>query len=178
MHGVLRASTGNLSERKGFQTMEDCLMSEAVFKNLIDALSGKVGVKLEMQDENYVFVDFDDLPVMFEYIEENNRILLAVSVAQAPEEGRETFYAGLLQGQYLFHKTGGATLALDPDARFVSLQVLLEMQNLTPPDFIAQVDDFLRTADFWVKLCGDAGAKRTGAGPQKEEASAEGMLRI
>jgi hypothetical protein len=153
-------------------------MSETVFRNLIDALSDKVGVKLEMQDENYVFVDFDDLPVMFEYIDESKQILLAVSVAQVPDEGRETFYAELLQGQYLFHKTGGATLALDPDARFVSLQILREMQNLTPPDFIALVDEFLRAADFWVKFCGDAGTKRTVAGPQEEGASAEGMLRI
>lgn len=129
-----------------------------------------------------MYVDFDDLPVMFEYLEGNEQILIAVPVAQVPDENREVFYAGLLQGQFLFHGTGGATLALDPKEEFVNLQIVRDLQTLTPPDFIVLVEGFLQTADFWAKRCAETGAKPSEAGAESggdgEEAFPANMLRI
>ena len=124
-----------------------------IFSTLIDALSVKVGVKLEISNGHSVLCDFDDFSLMIEYLEGGEQILLAVPVGPPPKANREAFYLKLLQGQYLFHKTGGATLALDTLAQFVNLQIVRHIRTLETPDFLALVEDFLNLAAYWREQC-------------------------
>ena len=146
-----------------------------IFSSLIDALSAKVGVKLEISDECRLLCDFDDFSLLIEYLEGGEQILLAVPVGSPPKSGREAFYLKLLQGQYLFHETGGATLALDMLAQFVNLQVVRHIRTLEVPDFLALVEDFLNLAAYWRERCAAAaeaeaeevasGVPQSGSGP-------------
>jgi len=123
------------------------------FKTLIDALSRKLGVTLEAAADDRVLVDFDDLALLIEYLEAGEQILLAVPVGSPPKNNREAFYRKLLQGQYLFHKSGGATLALDTLAQFVSLQIVRDLRTLDEPGFLTLVEGFLDVANYWRKEC-------------------------
>ena len=67
---------------------------------------------------------------------------MAASVGAVPTQGRELFYQKLLQGQYLFHQTCGATLALDVELTFVTLQIVKDMQTLTVQNFPTLVANF------------------------------------
>ena len=140
-----------------------------IFSSLIDALSAKVGVKLEISDECRLLCDFDDFSLLIEYLEGGEQILLAVPVGSPPKSGREAFYLKLLQGQYLFHETGGATLALDTLAQFVNLQVVRHIRTLEAPDFLVLVEDFLNLAAYWRERCAAGetadGAARFEGGP-------------
>ena len=71
-------------------------------------------------------------------------------------QGRELFYQKLLQGQYLFHQTCGATLALNVELTFVTLQIVKDMQTLTVQNFPILVANFLRTAEYWHARCEEA----------------------
>jgi len=127
-----------------------------MFSDLIDALSSKTGVKLASSDGHCVMCDFDDFALMIEYLEGGEQILLAAPVGSPPKANREAFYRKLLQGQYLFHQTGGATLALDTLAQFVSLQIVRDIRLLDAPGFLKLVEDFLNAAAWWRKQCEEA----------------------
>jgi hypothetical protein len=150
------------------------------FVNLIDVLSATVGTRIEIGSESRVFCDFDEFPVLIEFLESAEQILLAVSLGTPPERNREEFYRKLLQGQYLFHQTGGATLALDVEGRFVTLQAVKDIRVLTAQNFPVFMENFLRVAEYWHGQCQGEPQAVSGAGEQDEDPpiDQEGMLRI
>jgi hypothetical protein len=137
-----------------------------LFLELINGLSEKVGVKLEVEDNETitrVMVDIDPFALIIEYIRDSEQVLIAAPVGAAPEQNAEAFYRELLQAQYLFHKTGGTTLSLDPAAQAVCLQAARDMQALTPQTFPTLIENFLHVAEVWREKCETAATATTTA---------------
>jgi hypothetical protein len=153
------------------------------FQTLIDFLSKEVGADIEVGNDTRVFCNFDEFPVLIEYLEGADQILLAVSIAPVPDQNREAFYRTLLQGQYLFYKTGGATLALGNESNFVNLQVLKDLCALTPQNFLTLMENFLHVAGYWQTICAEAAQnagenKTQSTGPEPAEPQNQNMIRI
>lgn len=55
----------------------------------------------------------------------------------------------LLNGQYFFQKTAGATLAVDNGRTFVTLQLARHLSTLDETNFPTLVENCLRAADYW-----------------------------
>jgi hypothetical protein len=151
-----------------------------LFLALIQSLSEKLSVNIEVGNETRVFCDFDDFPVLIELLEDAEQVLLAVSLGPVPAKNRERFYQELLQGQYMFQKTGGAALAVDGDAGFVSLQVAKDIRMLTEQSFLTFLEHFLHIAAYWRTLCAGAGQARaeTEAAEADPHTPPEHMIRI
>jgi hypothetical protein len=122
------------------------------FRQLIAALSETLGTRIEMQGDSVLY-DFDDFPVLIEYLDGSEQVVLAVSVCSLPAKGREKLYLALLQGQYLFQRTGGATLAVDAEEAFVALQVVKNIHDLTAQSFPTLLENFLHVAAYWRDEC-------------------------
>ena len=77
-----------------------------------------------------------DFPVLFSYLAEAEQILLSTCVGELPKTGREAVLLALLEGQYFFRETVGATLAVDNEARFVTLQLARHLTLLSAENFL------------------------------------------
>ena len=153
---------------------------ESVFTGLIQALSGQVKAKLEIRNNNKVHVNFDDIALLIEHLPDAEQLLLVAPVAEVPVAGREELYRLLLQGQYVFAETRGATLALDKEERFVCLQIAPSLRALTRENFPALVENFLNMVEHWRRRCLEIADQANGQdGPGAPEiAPGENMLRI
>ena len=157
---------------------------ENAFAGLIQSLSAQLQVELEIKDNIKAHVNFDDIALLIEHLPEAEQVLLAAPVADVPANGREYLYRALLQGQYIFAGTLGATLALDKEESFVCLQIAPSLRALTRENFPALVENFLNMVEHWRRRCleiaqqadGQAGPGGLGIGP--EAAPEAGMLRI
>jgi hypothetical protein len=117
------------------------------------------------EGETRVFFDFEDFPVLVEYLADARQVLLAVSVAALPEKNRAALYLALLQGQYFFQRTAGATLAVDEEARFAALHLVTDIETLTPENFPALMENFLRVAEDWHDTIERFGAEESAPSP-------------
>ena len=157
---------------------------ENAFTGLIQALSAQLQARLEIRDNNKVHVNFDDIALLMEHLPDAEQLLLVAPVADVPAEGREKFYRLLLQGQYVFAETRGATLALDKEERFVCLQIAPSLRALTQENFPALVENFLNMVEHWRRRCLEIAEQESGqAGPGAQEAAPQtapeaNMLRI
>jgi hypothetical protein len=139
---------------------------QAHFERLTQSLAQFLGAEFQVSEgETEVFFDFEDFPVLVEYLADARQVLLAVPVAALPEKNRTALYLALLQGQYLFQRTAGATLAVDEEARFVALHLVKDIETLTPENFPVLMENFLRVAEDWRDTIERFGAEETAPSP-------------
>lgn len=143
------------------------------FQELVRALSEKADTAINIGNDGKIFCDCGGFPLLIEYLEGPEQVFMAASVGAVPTQGRELFYQKLLQGQYLFHQTCGATLALDVELAFVTLQIVKDMQTLTAQNFPTLVANFLHIAEYWHARCAEAsdlpGMEAQGRAPEHED---------
>ena len=160
---------------------------ENAFTGLIQALSATLQTKLEIRENSTVHVNFDNIALLIEHLPDAEQLLLIAPLADVPRAGREGFYRELLQAQYAFAKTSGATLALDGKESFVSLQIAPSLHALTTENFPALVENFLNMAEHWRARCLEAAERGGGTGvgtgsgaaaPASEPTLEANMIRI
>jgi hypothetical protein len=134
-------------------TRDERKIMQAFFQHLIQSLSDAVGEPLAIKGETRVHCDFDTFPVLIQYLPDAEQVLLAVPLAEIPEDNREARYRALLHGQYLFHQTGGGALSLDEEGRVACLQVQKDIRSLTPENFTMLMENFLHIAQYWRDRC-------------------------
>jgi hypothetical protein len=127
-------------------------MSSA-FAGLIASLSARINVELAIEDDVKVRADFDDFALLMEYLPGSDQVLLAASIAEVAAGNRLELYRDILQGQFIFRQTQGASLALDPAEKFICLQILQPLLALTKDNFPDLVENFLNLAEFWRGRC-------------------------
>jgi len=148
------------------------------FAGLVKALSDHLGAKLEIADDVKVRVNFDDIALLIEHLADGEQVLLAAPVALVPAAGREDFYRRLLQGQHVFAETRGATLSLDAEASFVSLQMAPSLRALTKENFPGLVENFVALVEYWNKRClepAEVGERPETSMPAPESAPGENV---
>ena len=120
------------------------------FERLVESLTADYGAAVSRSEDGLdLTVEAGAFLLMFSYLAEAEQMLVSTCVAELPAEGRERLYFRLLNGQYFFRETAGATLAVDPEERFVTLQLVRHLAGLTPENFPLLVEHFLQAALLW-----------------------------
>ena len=120
------------------------------FERLVESLTADYGAAVSRSEDGLDFtVEAGAFLLMFSYLAEAEQMLVSTCVAEPPAAGRERLYFRLLNGQYFFSETAGATLAVDSDERFVTLQIVRHLAGLTPENFPVFIEHFLQTALLW-----------------------------
>ena len=113
--------------------------------NLIKALADKLGDNAIIKDSDVQYtVQMQDFLLMVHKLESSSQLLLCTSIAPVPEHNRQKLYLRLLQGQYFFQETAGATLSVDNEEKFIALQYVQHLSALSPDVFINVVERFMR----------------------------------
>lgn len=126
----------------------------ATFAHMVQELSGILKINhLTMDSQTQCTLNIDGFIVLIQYIAESEQILVACTLGAVPDSDshgtQETLYRLLLQGQFLFKETAGATLAVDPENTFVVLQLVRSMVELGRDSLYSVLETFLNVAVFW-----------------------------
>ncbi len=122
-----------------------------MFKELIEGLGEKMGVmgEIEIDDEGRSLLEFDGMGVVLQGVDEVNKLTLLSPVGLPPPEDPARLYKTLLEANYLFEGTGGATLSINPDGGGVMLVKCLDTRALTVEDLMDALDKFLDSLIAW-----------------------------
>lgn len=148
------------------------------FEQLIERLAETCGATTEKTNEGLdISVVFGDFLVMFSYLDDAEEVLLTTSVADLPQENREAVLLSLLQGQYFFRDTVGATLAVDTEGRFVTLQLARHLTLLSEANFSTLVENYLNVAKAWRERL-EAAAGEGREAPHQDDAAPDPTLEM
>ena len=142
---------------------------DPILNELVERLRENLGASAVTRDTEHQYTaEMEGFLLMVHHLEDSGQILLSTCVAPLPREGRERVFLTLLQGQYFFQRTAGATLAVDNDASFIVLQAVYALRLLTADSFVHAVERFMQAAEYWRGACATPADER----PEDEGLSA------
>ncbi len=131
-------------------------MSET-FNKLMASLATRIGLpSLSTTQDGIYDLFFDDLPLTFQYLPENDSLLLFSSLGKLPDQGREELCLKLLEANHFFSGTAGATLSAHRSTGLVGLHQVVPMQILDEARFLQILEAYMNTAEQWAKVCAKA----------------------
>lgn len=119
---------------------------------IIKKFGKKIGIDIAPSDEGVYMFEVDQMLVAFHVIPELDTIVLTGDIGEPPPEKLENLYKTMLQAQYLFQNTYGATISLNPETNRFMLCKALSCKILDDDSFFGETEQFINTLDVWVKL--------------------------
>lgn len=98
-----------------------------------------------------IVVSFEDFEALLIALNENSGILSA-KVASLNHELPNFLMLKILQGQYLYNATQGATLSVNEDLSELILQKVIKFEKLNIKDFAQNLRDFFKTLKKWQEI--------------------------
>ena len=153
---------------------------KTTFELVSDFLLEKFGIdSIERDGNNQLSLAINDRLILIHYFPENEKILIAGSIAPLPLNDRENLFLRLLKGQYFFHNTSGMTLSVDPNGTFIALQACIDTHSFSTDDFFTILDNFVHVAEFWEKECANEdGTSAPTAGNEEQTACLAQWMRV
>ena len=119
---------------------------------LIKKFGEKIGVNLTPDEDNVYTFEVDEMIVTFHVLPELDEIVLSGDIGEPPPEHLENLYKTMLESQYLFNGTAGATISLNSENNRFSLCKALPCKLLDGDSFFSEAEQFVNTLEVWVKL--------------------------
>ncbi|HVB88649.1 MAG TPA: type III secretion system chaperone [Beijerinckiaceae bacterium] len=151
-------------------------------KETAQALMAQLGERLDIEnlnldDDGYCCVGFDDVVVNFEYEEEGDEFLLFSKVADTPADVSARYVEEVLDLSYGGMLTSGGSLGLDRAAGAIMFADRIVLRGMTDDAFEAAVESFVDRSESWERLfAGPEFTRATADGPKLEDVGA--MMRI
>ena len=133
------------------------------FDVLLERFGKDTGLgKLALDEADTCSFLVDEMKVSLTHIAEGGHLLCFADVGALSAEVDPAFLLAALKANYLFRGTGGATLAVSPDASTLFLNQSLLLESLSYDDFLQALSDFVDTLAEWKKLLADYGPATPG----------------
>ena len=146
---------------------------------IIGALGAKLGIGLEFDDGDVCSFEADGMIVTIHNLREIDTIAITGDLGEPPPWNLETLYRSMLEANYLFKDTSGATISFNPETGRFALCRTLPCKALDDDVFFAAVERFVNTLEIWARIVKNY---RGGAPKDDEEKipafGAEGFLRV
>jgi hypothetical protein len=125
-------------------------MTAEAMQNLFKEFGETIGIPdLQPDEENRCNLMFDEVAVSFELNQDGNSIYVYSYLGDVPSENREQFYAGLLDANYTFKHTQGATLGVEYASKKVLLIREYGLEAMRLASFEHAVEQFVNLAEYW-----------------------------
>ena len=120
---------------------------------------------LALDDKGYCCLSFDELLVNIEAVGDSALVLLYSSVGVLPADAAPEIYRSLLDANYFFQGTAGATVGLDLAAGTVALTRVVDTHGVQVLDWEGIIQGFVEAAESCARrLSGPDGAATQGPG--------------
>ena len=125
---------------------------------LIGEFGRTIGIEnLALDEKGCCCLMFDDVMLNLELTPEPEQFFIYAELGDIPEHGRDEFYAQLLEANFFFRGTGGATLSLDRGANCVLLAYQMASHDLFLQRFSQILENFVNVAATWREKIASAG---------------------
>lgn len=125
-------------------------------KKEVNSLLEKLGASLGLQDlsldeNNHCILLFDDKVILNMELDENNELLVVYSyLGEVPFEGRENIFETLLESNFFWRNTQGATLGIDKHTQTVVLAYPMELPLKNKDIFEERLAVFVDVTEQWI----------------------------
>ena len=125
------------------------------FEELIAGFAAKYGIEgLEARDGAAV-LEVDGMRVNILYDGPANTVTLCGEIGESPAEAEGRFGEVMLQANFLFRGTEGATLAQNPETGVFAIVRALELPWLDADAFSGAMERFVNQQEQWKRLLAD-----------------------
>lgn len=124
-------------------------------EELIKNFGLKFGIDLELDETRACNFTVDDIEVTISLLDELNIIVLTGDLGMPPEFDLERLYKLMLESNYLFNATQGASLALNEVNGHVCLGRYFPVLLLDDDVFYSHVEQFVNVGQFWMQVMKD-----------------------
>ncbi len=122
------------------------------FNTLIAALGGKLGVELDGAN-GACGLTVDGVEVILQ--DAGDWLLVHTDLGEPPPQDPAALYRAMLEANFLYGGTGGATLAVSPSDGHAHLQKYTWLERLDAESALLFIDRFAETAARWIALLAD-----------------------
>lgn len=122
---------------------------------LIKKFGEKVGANISPDDDNVYTFEVDEMIISFHILPELDSIVLTGDIGEPPPENLENLYKVMLEAQYLFNGTAGATISLNAENNCFSLCKALSCKILDGDSLYEEAEHFINTLEVWARLVKD-----------------------
>ena len=119
------------------------------YNELIDGFATKFGVEEITIKDGITAVNFDDMKVEIVHNDVDRSVLFYGVIGQGPTDDIPKYNAFLLQANFLFQGTGGATLSQNPRTKEYVLVRAYPLEYLDIDAFIAALETFVNGLERW-----------------------------
>ena len=149
--------------------------------DIIKSFSEKIGMEIVPSDDGVYMFDVDGIIVTFHVLQEIDAIILTGDIGEPPPERLENLYKAMLEAQYLFKSTFGATISLNSEDNHFYLCKALPQKILDGDVLYAEAEQFVNTLEVWAKLVAnyrDAVSKAEVTDEATPDLDSNGFIRV
>ena len=121
-------------------------------QELVKALGEAIGIELSLDADGAASFEADGLVVTINDLPEIGALVLVGDLGDPPPVNLEELYKAMLESQYLFRDTGGATLSRNPENGHFALCRPLAAKALAAESFLESVSRFISTLQTWADV--------------------------
>ncbi len=124
------------------------------FDELMVETGRKLGIELVTHD-GMTQLTVDDMDVSILELVELESIVLSGVIGEPPPQGLEPLYRAMLEANYSFAGTAGATLAVNPENGVLTLTRLVPSVRLDADALVSVLEGFVNVLEMWRKIVAD-----------------------
>lgn len=126
--------------------------SSNLLKNLIAEFGASLGIPdLALDEENRCNLMFDEVAVSFELSPDEEAVYVYAYLGDVVRAGNKELFAALLDANYLFKGTRGATIGVDEASGRVVMIRAEDLSAMRLSRFQSLVEEFINLAELWQK---------------------------
>ena len=124
-----------------------------MFHELIQAFGTRLNLAIESDANGVYSFDIDHLHFTIHDLSPQDQVAFTGDLGLPPTgQTLEGLYRLLLESQYLFQETHGATFSIHPDTKHITLCRVLPLMSLDADSFFAAVEQFVNTLEAWAEI--------------------------
>ncbi len=120
-------------------------------EQFIKTFCESLGMDVELDENHTCSFEVEEFIVSFIDFPEYDLITLTGNLGEIPKDGTGALQRLMLEANYLFNATAGATLGIDRDNGYAMLCRTLSCQLMDDDSFYQAVETFISTCDLWYK---------------------------
>jgi hypothetical protein len=125
-------------------------MIDSNLQNLLREFGKTLGLDgLTFDEYGYCGLTIDDQVINIEMDEPSAALLIYAFVGELPEKPDRAFYEMLLEADFFYKGTSGATLGIDRNTRVIMMAYRLPVGGLQLHRFLRVVENFTNMMELW-----------------------------
>ncbi|PTY01601.1 hypothetical protein DB346_12735 [Verrucomicrobia bacterium LW23] len=142
-------------------------MSCENLRELLDRISRRLGVDLQLDEENFALVQIDsDFDLTFEYEDDRETLLMTAVCGELPPRNREAVLSALLEANFYGAGTGGGILSLNSKTGEVYFHYRVTTTQLDEELLEASMQRMVDNAETWIARLKAIGGEDAGRGAE------------